>query len=138
MPVALHLARGTFRADRHGPRPVPVVAGAVAPQLAVPALPKAIVTGLREPGCSFVAAVWARYGDWSPTDQVVLREVGLAVDTLDDLSHALAEIQPSEGLFPGARMSAQRIADAEPLIRLQAATRRSLVLLLDQLDLKDE
>ena len=134
------MARGTYRADRHGPRPTAAVVGATALQLDVPALPKAIVAGLRSPGLSFVAAVWAKYGDWSPSDQVVLHEVGLAVDTLDDLSQALAEADqedPRQDLFPTARPSAQRILEREPLIRLQAATRRSLTGLLKTLDLKD-
>ena len=139
LPVALHLARGTYRKDRHGPRPGPAVVGATALQLAVPALPKAIVGGLRSPGLSFVAAVWAKYDDWNPSDQVVLHEVGLAVDTLDDISHALSEVDqagPRLDLFPTARL-AQRILEREPLIRLQAATRRSLTGLLKTLDLKD-
>jgi len=140
LPVALHLARGTYRADRHGPRPMAAVVGATALQPAVPALPKAIVAGLREPGLSFVADVWARYGDWSPADQVVLHEVGLAVDTLDDLSRALAEADHGDmttDLFPSARPSARRILEHLPLARLQAATRRSLTGLLKTLDLRD-
>jgi len=142
LPVALHLARGTYRPDRHGPRPAPAVAGTLALQPAVPALPKAVVAGLREPGLSFVARLWARYDDWNPAHEVVLHEVGLVVDTLDDISHALDEADQAartDGLFPGARPSAQKVSDREPLLRLQAHERRSLVNLLKMLDLpKDE
>ena len=140
LPVALHLARGTFRSDRHGARPTPVVVGAVAPQIDVPPAPKAVLAGLGARGRQFVCDLWVRYDDWTPGNLVVLHEVGGVVDPLADISAALTERDDSEttpDLFPWSRPSAQRVIANEPLLRLQGATRRSLALLLRQLDLRD-
>ena len=140
--VALHLARGTYRPDRHGPRPAPVVMGAVAPQPRIELPPKAVLDGLAETGLSFVLALWQRYESWTPAQEVVLHEVGAAVDTLNDIGRALTESDQGDvtpNLFPrAARPSAQRILEREPLLRLQNATRRSLVNLLKTLDLPRE
>ena len=131
MPAAWHIVRGTYRADRHGPRPGPVVMGATALQVEVPPIPKAVLAGLSEPGVSFVLDVWSRYGDWAPEKLVLLRQVGAVTDTLEEYAGLIAEGGKVVVTSRGNEV-------AHPLLRLQAQAQRTLVLLLAALDLKEE
>jgi len=131
MPAAWHILRGTYRPDRHGPRPGPVVVGATALQVAVPPVPKGVLAGLAAPGRELACALWERYDDWTPGQLSLLHEVGVVADTLAEYAGILAQagkIQPT----PSGR------EEPHPLLRLQAQAQRTLVLLLAALNLKED
>jgi len=127
LPVALHLAKGTYRADRHGPKPA--VSGALALAPAVPPMPKTLVAGLREPGLRYVADIWAAYADIGPADVAVLHEAGAAVDLLHDLEVAIAA--------GGSVVDDAGVPVANPLLRVQRQTRAALVMLINKLALRE-
>jgi len=131
MPAAWHIVRGSYRPDRHGPRPVAVVAGATALQADIPPVPKAVVKGLGEPGVSFVLDLWARYEDWAPAKLRLLHEAGAVTDTLAEYADIIAK----DGKVV---VTARGNEVPHPLLRLQAQGQRTLMLLLHALDLKED
>lgn len=147
MPVSLHVMRGTYRADRHGPRPTPVMAGAVAPQLDVPPVPKTVLAGLGAPGREAVCDLWCRYGDWTPAQLLILHQIGLVQDALAEYAAIIAQdgrfVTPANetlrppSLFRETLSTPRPDRIPHPLARLQAQAQRTLVLLLRQLDLKE-
>ena len=129
-PVALHLLAGTYRADRHGPRPA--AAGSSALSMAhVDPLPKTLLAGLHDPGRAFVVSLWTTYGSWSVGDTVLLHQAALLVDRLSEYQKILA----ADGCLVPRRAGGP--IEPHPLLRLQAQAQRTFVLLLDKLDLKD-
>jgi hypothetical protein len=132
LPVALHLARGTYRRDRHGPKPV-TTAGALAlqPAVDVPPMPKAVLAGLGERGRALVADLWCRWEDWQPETLVLLHEAGTVADTLA----AYAGIISHDGTTV---TTARGTIVPHPLLRLQAQAQRTFVLLLAALDLRED
>jgi hypothetical protein len=126
MGLALHLAHGTYRADRHGPKPATV--GALAP--AVLPIPKGLLLGLGECGRGFVAAVWVDYEDFPAGDLPVLHEAGAAVDLLRDLEVAIATAGGAVVVDDDGRQV------LNPMLRAQRQTRATLVQLLNKLGLE--
>src|SRR4029453_18563408 len=72
-----HLAAGTYRRDRHGPKPARV---AVAQFPAVEPVPAPLVADLDAAGGAFVAAFWREYKDWTAPQQLLLTRAGQLVD----------------------------------------------------------
>jgi hypothetical protein len=133
LPVATHLLRGTFRADRHGPRPV-MTAGSAAltlPVAPVTPVPAAVVEGLQAPGLAFVLDVWIHYGDWSPAAVALLRQAGQVVDAIEAYQ---ARIAVDGCLVAGARGT----TFAHPLLRAQHQARATLLAIVSALDLKED
>src|SRR5687767_7544103 len=75
--IAEHIAAGTYRKDRHGPKPARVAAF---PATAAPEVPGVALEGLREPGHAFVTRCWAEYRDWSAPQLLLLQRAGQLVD----------------------------------------------------------
>ena len=92
LPVTEHLLRGTFRPDRHGPRPPrqvsPWVAleGGASPAKRFP--PAAIFRGLQGRGRAFVRALYREYDEIGPTDETLIT---LCAQLLDDAAEARAK-----------------------------------------------
>jgi len=126
--LALHIARGTYRRDRHGPKPATSGALALAPD--VPKIPKALLDGLRERGRDFVADVWVAYEDFPRGDQAVLHEAAGCVDLLHDLEGAIAAGGAVVVAGDGRQVP-------NPLLRVQRQTRATLVQLLNKLGLQE-
>jgi len=131
MGAAWHIVRGTYREDRHGPRPTAAVVGALALQVDVPPVPKVAIKGLGEPGVSFVLDLWARYEAWAPAKLRLLHEAGAVTDTL-------AEYATIIGKDGKVVTTARGTEVPHPLLRLQAQAQRTLMLLLNALDLKED
>ena len=131
MPVSWHIVHGSYRADRHGPRPVAAVAGATALQVDVPPLPAALASGLRERGLQLVLDLWAKYEDWQPEKLVVLHEAGAVTDTLEEYAAII-------GRDGKVQTTARGHEVPHPLLRLQSQAQRTLMLLLNALDLKED
>jgi hypothetical protein len=128
--AAAHLLRGTFRPDRHGPRPVTAGATALQAPACVPAVPSAVVDGLGERGLSFVLEVWSDYGEWTPASMVLLRQAGQVLDALEDYAANIARTgalikTPRGGVLP------------HPLLRVQHSARATLLALVSALNLKE-
>ncbi len=62
LPIALHLARGTFRADRHGARLAASRAAASAAPAVLGPIPPKLLEGLDDPGRQFLADKWLELG----------------------------------------------------------------------------
>jgi hypothetical protein len=79
LPIEEHLLRGTFRADRHGPRPT--ISGTSAVKFEAPAsLPASALKGLGLDGAEFVQQVWAAYSGWTPGKRVLLWKAAELLD----------------------------------------------------------
>jgi hypothetical protein len=130
--VASHILNGTFRPDRHGPRPVAApVAGATALQADVPPMSKALTAGLGASGLTFLLDVWGRYDDWAPAHLILLRQAGELVDSLADYATIIAR--------DGALLTSSRgKIYPHPLLRVQSQARGTFLALLAALDLKEE
>jgi hypothetical protein len=77
-----HLAHGTFRRDRHGPRP-PRGAVAIAIFPAPPdadTTPEQLLEGLAAAGTAFARATHSEYRNWSTPDLLLLRQAAQLVD----------------------------------------------------------
>ncbi len=75
-PLELHIARNTYRRDRHGPLPT---LGAVALQPAIPEPPAAALVGLGPQGQEFMRASFTDY-EFSVMETEVLRLAGRCRD----------------------------------------------------------
>jgi hypothetical protein len=130
-PVAEHLLKGTYRADRHGPRPGAGGAASDSP-MPIPRIPPALLEGLGPDGRAFVAGAWADFsgprGAWSGPDQALLRLAAEAHDTLAACRTAIAR----DGLMLTGRTGRQY---ASPWLRVQQATTRALLAIQKQLGL---
>lgn len=125
-----HLLNGTFRSDRHGPRPAVPVFGATALQpLVVPPFPATLVTGLRAPGRTFVKNLWEHYTEWEPVALVLLRQAAEVIDALADYR---TRVKKDGCLLKGARGKRY----PHPLLRVQGQARAMLRGLLAQLNVE--
>ena len=131
LPVATHILRGTFRKSRHGARLLAPVEGATARQVAVPFPPAALTAGLRERGLEFVLDLWTTYEKWEPQKLALLHEAGTVTDSLSEYQTILARDGKVVTTARGNELP-------HPLLRLQAQAQRTLALLIDKLDLRED
>ena len=80
LPVEVHIARGTYRKDKHGPWP-PIPQPDPLPAPSDP--PARLLCGLQEAGTAFCAAVWAEHDGWTAVSLRLLHEAGRLVDALE-------------------------------------------------------
>lgn len=102
IPVEVHVQRGTYRRDRHGPLP------AWPPMTGEPSRPDAskepstppdtLLEGLTGPGRAFVAQAWGEFSDWTPPLVVLLHEAGRLMDELERVRGTKAE-KPAQRLL---------------------------------------
>lgn len=130
MSAEWHLARGTFRKDRHRRRVPSAVAGPAALAVDIPPVPAVTTAGLGEPGRAFVADVWAHYQDWPPEKLRLLHEAGAVTDAL----HEYAAILARDGRIVTAARGNEVL---HPVVRVQAQALRSLMLLVNALGLRE-
>jgi hypothetical protein len=90
--VAVHLARGTYRPDRHGPRPGPpsLEAGTPLQGSVIPPIPEELLQGLDSPGREYLAELWATY-QWPAPKQLLLRMMGDLVNERARAREAIAK-----------------------------------------------
>jgi len=87
-PLEAHKRAGTFRADRHGPRPAVVGALAMAPAVNVAQAPPAtLLAGLGESGVRFLRSAYADFEQIGNMEGEVLR---VAAEAYDDAAMARA------------------------------------------------
>lgn len=127
VPVALHVARGTYRRDRHGPLPAP--APVSAPPLPVGA--PAWLADLKPAGRELATSLLAEFQGWSSQELAVLRVAAEARDRQAQMS----SIIDAEGLVRRGRSGAPV---AHPLIRHERAAGQQVVAALRQLDFVDQ
>jgi hypothetical protein len=77
--AAEHVLRGTYRKDRHGPRPARAAAATPMTDGSEP-VPALVTEGLGEHGRRFVKAVWCEYDNWSHPELTLLRAAARTVD----------------------------------------------------------
>lgn len=78
--VAHHLAHGTYRKDRHGPKPARAAVAIFPAPPAADDTPEQLVAGLEAGGGRFVRACWAEYRGWSAPQRLLLQRAGQLVD----------------------------------------------------------
>ena len=108
LPVDLHLARGTYRADRHSSAQSVVAL----PQLTTTEPSEALLAGLADEGRSFLRAVYAEYAV-TEMEGLVLR---LAAEGLDD-----AAVARQRGDAKSARAAVRQVLAVLQRLGLPAA-----------------
>lgn len=131
-PLAVHLAQGSYRPDRHGPLPESRGSLAVLPVVThrdpAPRDVRHLVSGLARAQQTLARRLVTEYQGWSPTDLLLLRLALEALDRRDDCRRQIA----SDGIVvKGARGGSH----PHPLLRQEraaaafaAATFRALIL----------
>jgi phage terminase small subunit len=127
-----HVARGTYRRDRHGPLPSggrATVLGNTVLQLPTTAPSPADALTTAASGAEFVARTLAEFEEWLPGDLVLLRLAGEAFDRVLELRVKIA----ASGVIVRVRGGQ---AGPNPLLRHERAAVASFAGLLKQLSLQ--
>jgi hypothetical protein len=91
--IEQHLADGTFRPNRHGPRPSPSGSNVVAMPVSddePESMPPWLTATLGPAGRQLVDDMWERYSEWNPSDLRLLRLAAEATDRGVELREAVA------------------------------------------------
>jgi hypothetical protein len=135
LPVALHLARGTFRPDRHGAR----LAAAQAAPLTAPAvlgpIPPKMLEGLGEPGRQFLADKWVELAEQhASVDASATALLRLGATLIDDAAVTRRDLQKGGPLLysGGGRKY------LNPLVRHLRQIENELIAVLKELEIEPE
>ena len=115
MPVAWHVAAGTYRPDRHGPLPATPAAPAAPDAVDVDRL----TAGLGDAGRALVLEHVEGLSDWTPRDFALLRQAGEARDRQVALAEAIGTNVVVDG-EPHPALRAERLAGAAVVAALRA------------------
>ena len=132
LPVSLHILNGTFRPDRHGPRPDKVAHGQ---EVRVPA-PTCTAAEVQLDGAALMAAIRR---DWQVDDQVGLTYLRAAGSSQDRRQALAALLDGPEGLLARLAkgetgLSAKAV---EVILKAERQASEDLSIALDRLHLDD-